>query len=153
MSENLHEETSMRIKSMKTRATSLRTLSLAGLVAALFAYPAFAHHSFAMFDNSRMDGLSGTITELEWRNPHCWLHLTVADEAGNELEWSFEMGSIGQLTRDGWSQETVAPGDAIEIRFHPLKDGSNGGQLRFVRLPDGETMCQGNHCAELENAG
>jgi len=143
----------MRIKTMNKKATSLRTLGLAGLVAALFAYPAFAHHSFAMFDNSQMNALTGMVSELEWRNPHCWLHLTTLDEAGNELEWSFEMGSIGQLTRDGWAQDTVDPGDAIEIRFHPLKDGSNGGQLRFVRLPDGDTICQGNHCAELEDAG
>lgn len=129
-----------------------RALCLASLIAALFVYPAFAHHSFAMFDNSQMDSLTGKVSVLEWRNPHCWLHMTVLDEAGNEIEWSFEMGSIGQLTRDGWAQDTVALGDAIEIRFHPLKDGSNGGQLRFVRLPDGDTICQGNHCAALEES-
>ena len=138
---------------MKLGTPSLSALGLAGLVAALFAYPAFAHHSFAMFDHSQMDARIGTVSELEWRNPHCWLHLTVADEAGNELEWSFEMGSIGQLSRDGWAQDSVTPVDPIEIRFHPLKDGSNGGQLRFVRLPDGETICQGNNCAALEDAG
>jgi len=130
-----------------------KALGLAGLILAVFVYPAPAHHSFAMFDHSRMEALSGTVTELEWRNPHCWLHLTVADEAGNALIWSFEMGSIGQLVRDGWAEDTVDTGDAVEIRFHPLKDGSNGGQLRFVRLPGGETMCQGNHCAALEDAG
>jgi hypothetical protein len=138
---------------MRMRAAKINALGLAGLITALFAYPALAHHSFAMFDNSRMEVLSGTVTELEWRNPHCWLHLAVADDAGNELTWSFEMGSISQLVRDGWAEDSVAAGDAIEIRFHPLKDGSNGGQLRFVKRPDGETMCQGNHCAELEDAG
>ncbi len=130
----------------------IRALGLASLIIALFATPALAHHSFAMFDHSTTDSLSGTVTELEWRNPHCWPHLTVADEAGNELAWSFEMGSIGQLVRDGWAEDTLGAGDAIEIRFHPLKDGSNGGQLRFVRLPGGETICQGNHCAALEDS-
>ena len=138
---------------MKTTTTKIKALGLAGLIMALFANPAPAHHSFAMFDHSRVDVLSGTVTELEWRNPHCWLHLAVVDDAGNELTWSFEMGSISQLVRDGWAQDSVAAGDAIEIRFHPLKDGSNGGQLRFVKLPDGETMCQGNHCAALQDAG
>ena len=138
---------------MRIGAAKIKALGLAGLIMALFAGPAPAHHSFAMFDNSRTDVLTGTVTELEWRNPHCWLHLAVTDDTGNELTWSFEMGSISQLVRDGWAQDTVAPGDAIEIRFHPLKDGSNGGQLRFVKLPDGETMCQGNQCAGLEDAG
>jgi hypothetical protein len=138
---------------MSIGATKIKALGWAGLIMALFANPAPAHHSFAMFDSSQMDALTGTVTEIEWRNPHCWLHMAVSDDAGNELVWSFEMGSIGQLVRDGWAEDTVAPGDAIEIRFHPLKDGSNGGQLRFVRLPDGETMCQGNHCAALEDAG
>jgi hypothetical protein len=142
----------MKMKAANIRAPIIKALSLAGLITSLFVYPAFAHHSFAMFDNSRMDALTGMVSELEWRNPHCWLHLKTQDEAGNKLQWSFEMGSISQLIRDGWAQNTVVPGDAIEIRFHPLKDGSNGGQLRFVQLPDGETICQGNHCAELEDA-
>ena len=137
---------------MKMKTANFRAIGFAGLVVSLFAFPALAHHSFAMFDNSRTDALAGKVTGFEWRNPHCWLHMAVTDAAGNEIEWSFEMGSIGQLTRDGWTKETVSMGDPVEIQFHPLKDGSNGGQLRFVKLPDGETLCQGNQCAELEDA-
>jgi hypothetical protein len=131
----------------------IKMLALAGFAASLFVPPAIAHHSHAMYDDSKMDSLLGTVSVFEWRNPHGWLHLTVTDEAGNELEWSFEMGSIGQMARDGWAEDTVGPGDAIEIRFHPIEDGSNGGQLRFVRLPGGETICQGIRACRLEGTG
>ncbi len=131
----------------------IKMFALAGFAASLFVPPAIAHHSHAMYDDRKLDSLLGTVSIFEWRNPHGWLHMAVTDEAGNELEWSFEMGSIGQMIRDGWAEDTIKPGDAIEIRFHPIEDGSYGGQLRFVRLPGGETICQGLRACVLEDSG
>ena len=119
-----------------------RILGLAGIAAALIAHPALAHHSFAMFDNSITTTRSGTIEGFEYINPHAWIHLAVPTENGETATWSFEMGSVAQLNRDGWNRDTIAVGNAVEIGFHPLKDGSNGGQFRYIIFEDGRVMCQ-----------
>ena len=131
---------------MKLTVTSLFACAMAA-----FAAPALAHHSFAMFDHEKTVAISGTLKEFEWTNPHAWLHITAVDEkSGRPVEWSFEMGSVGQLNRDGWNKDTVKPGDKVSVEFHPLKDGSHGGQFRTMVLPDGKRMCQSGagteHC-------
>lgn len=119
-----------------------RILALLGIAAVVVA-PAYAHHSFAMFDHSKITKLTGTVKEFEWINPHAWLHLTVIDAAGKQIMWSFEAGSVGQLTTAGWKRDSVKVGDKIEIGFHPLKDGSFGGQVLTVLTPSGQSLCQG----------
>ena len=126
----------------------IRTLAMAGLTASLFAVPAIAHHSFAMFDNSRTMHLEGVVTELEWINPHVWLHIEVTRDDGTTEQWSFEGGSTGQLQQSFWTPESVVPGDVIDVGFHPLKDGSNGGQLLEITKEDGTWLCQGGECRE-----
>ena len=116
-----------------------QALLLAGAAVA-FAAPAFAHHSFAMFDRNRTASVSGTVTEYEWTNPHVWIHITAPDEKGAMREWGFEMQSIAQDTRAGWRVDTVKPGDKITIEFHPLKDGSRGGQLTAAVLANGKRL-------------
>jgi hypothetical protein len=128
---------------MMIDATKIRAFAIAGLGAAVLAAPALAHHSFAMFDQSKTETRSGTVEQFEYINPHNWIHLAVPDGNGGSATWSFEMGSVAQLNRDGWDQDTVKPGDEVEIGFHPLKDGSNGGQFRYVVFADGHAMCQG----------
>ncbi len=125
-----------------------KTLALFGVAASLFGLPAIAHHSFAMFDQSQTVHLEGAVTDLEWINPHVWLHVSVVGEDGTEQVWSFEGGSPGQLTQSFWTPETVAAGDQIEVGFHPLKDGSNGGQLQEITKADGTNLCQGAACRE-----
>jgi len=108
---------------------------------AAFAAPALAHHSFAMFDHEKTITVSGTVKEFEWTNPHAWIHI-VAEEAGKPVEWSFEMGSVGQVTAQGWKRDTIKPGDKISVEGHPLKDGSRGGQYRSVTLANGQSIRQ-----------
>ena len=126
----------------------LKNIALAGIAVSLFALPALAHHSFAMFDANVTTDLNGTVKEYEWINPHVWLHISTMDESGRETVWSFEGGSTGQLTQSGWTRETIKPGDKVSIGFHPLKDGSHGGQLLNVTLSDGTSLCQGAECRE-----
>ena len=123
----------------------LKTLALTGVAASLFAIPALAHHSFAMFDQGRTVHMMGTVTELEWINPHVWLHVESTADDGSKLEWSFEAGSTGQLTQSLWTSTSVVPGDVIDIGFHPLKDGSNGGH---IMKEDGTYLCQGAECRD-----
>ncbi len=99
-----------------------------------------------MFDHSTTVEISGTVSDFEWINPHVWLHVEVPDATGAEQLWSFEAGSPGQLTQSGWSPESVTSGETIKVEFHPLKDGSNGGQLLEITKADGTSLCQGAEC-------
>jgi hypothetical protein len=121
---------------------NLKVLKLAGVAASLLALHTYAHHSFAMFDNTKVHRVTGVVKEFEYINPHSWVHVTVTDAAGKTVTWSFEMGSTGQLVRDGWNATTVKTGDRITVAYHPLRDGSNGGQFRSAVWPDGKEMCQ-----------
>jgi len=105
--------------------------------ALLASTPAFAHHSFAMFDRQTATTISGTVKEYEWTNPHVWIHINVPDAQGTLREWSFEMQSVQQDAAAGWRADTVKPGDTISIEYHPLKDGSRGGQLMSATLSNG----------------
>ena len=116
------------------------------LAATLFASPALAHHSFAMFDSTKTQSVAATVKEFEWINPHVWLHVTAPGSTGRLVTWSFEAGGPGQLTVSGWKRDTLKPGDTISVGFHPLKDGSFGGQLLDVTFPDGRKLCQGAAC-------
>lgn len=130
---------------------NMKAMALAGVGAMLMMGSALAHHSFAMFDHSRIDHLGGTVTDFEWSNPHVWLHIRVEGEDGEEQVWSFEAGSIGQLMQSYWDASTVQPGDVLsDVGFHPLKDGSFGGQLLEITKADGTYMCQGPDCRERQ---
>ena len=119
----------------------MRIDGVVGAVAILaFAAPAFAHHSFSMFDAEKTVTLEGTVKEFEYVNPHAWLYVVANDGSGRMVEWSFEMGGINALTRAGWRADTVKPGDRISVQYHPMKDGSRGGQYLQAKLPDGRTM-------------
>jgi len=119
---------------MKIGRVILSTV-LVGLVA-----PALAHHSFAMFEREKYVSVTGTVSEYEWTNPHVWIHVKAADAQGKMVEWGFEMQSIAQDSRAGWRADTVKPGDKITIEYHPLKDGTRGGQLTSAVLANGTRL-------------
>jgi len=118
---------------------NFRTLILTGLAMSIAA-PALAHHSFAMFDRDKTVTMAGVVKEYEWTNPHVWIHMMVPDSAGKPMEWSFEMQAIAQDTAGGWRADSVKPGDKVSIDFHPLKDGTRGGQLVAATLADGKRL-------------
>jgi len=117
----------------------LNALVLAG-VALCIAAPAFAHHSFAMFNREKADTITGMVKEYEWTNPHVWIHIAVPDDKGVAREWSFEMQSVQQDAAAGWRADSVKPGDKVSIEYHPLKDGSRGGQLMSATLANGQHL-------------
>jgi hypothetical protein len=105
------------------------------VVATLGASSAFAHHSFAMFDMASEKTLVGTVKEMQWTNPHIWVQVLVKDEkTGAVTEWSIEGGSPNGLARTGWRRNSIKAGDAVEMKIHPLKDGTNGGSLMRVMV-------------------
>jgi hypothetical protein len=123
-----------------------KAVALASMALGLLVAPAAAHHSFAMFDHAKTNRLAGTVKEVEWINPHVWIHLTMAGPAAKPVTWSFEAGGPGQLTGWGWVKDAVKAGDRVELSYHPLKDGSHGGQILNVMYPDGRSFCGGG-CA------
>jgi hypothetical protein len=117
---------------------SLKACSLGAILAVGFIAPAFAHHSFAMFDADKIVTVKGTVREYEWTNPHSWLRVMVADQTGKALQWAFEMSSPNTMTGLGMTPDTVKPGDTVTVTYHPLRDGSRGGQFMQALLPSGK---------------
>jgi uncharacterized protein DUF6152 len=129
-----------RFYSIRETSMKVKALVLAGLALPLFAATAVAHHSFAMFDPEKMITKEGTVKEFEWTNPHVWLHIMSTDETGKAYEWSFEMQAVVTAASAGWRADTVKPGDKVTVEFHPLKDGSRGGELVAATVPDGRRL-------------
>ena len=118
-----------------------RALSLATIAAAIFVMPASAHHSFAMFDATKEVTMSGTVKEFEWTNPHSWLRVMVNDQkTGKPVLWALELSSPARLTTMGMHADTVKAGDVVSVTFHPMKDGTRGGQFMAAMLPGGKNI-------------
>jgi len=96
-----------------------------------------------MFDQNTVISMEGTVTYFEWINPHSWLHFSTVTENGETQDWSLELASTGQQVRAGWTPETLKEGDQIMVEFNPLRDGTRGGTLVSVVLPDGERLGHG----------
>ena len=102
--------------------------------------PASAHHSFAaVFDAEKTVDKTGTVTEVEWMNPHAWIHIDV-DEDGETVSWAFELGSPTGLRRRGWTRDTVSVGDVISVSGYLARDGSNRGNVKSITLADGSEL-------------
>jgi len=113
---------------------------IAGLTIWALNGPAMAHHSFSMFDRDKTTTISGIVKEFEFANPHGWVHMIATDASGKSREWSFEMQPISQLGPAGWKSDTLKPGDKVTVDYHPMKDGSRGGQFVAVILPGGTKL-------------
>ena len=130
---------------------NFRALSLAAIAAFALAVPASAHHSFAMFDASKSVTLQGTVKEFEWTNPHSWLRVTVNDEkTGKPLLWALELSSPARLTTMGMHADSVKVGDQVSVTFHPMRDGTRGGQFVQATLPGGKQVIRANAKDENE---
>ncbi len=101
---------------------------IAGALAMLLAARCMAHHSFGIFDQSKSITLHGTVRELQWTNPHCFIQLLVPSQKATS-EWSIEMHSPAVMYRVGWRPGSFKPGDKVTVVINPLRDGTNGGSL------------------------
>ncbi len=120
-------------------------LALFAAAAGLAAAPALAHHAFAAeFDSNQAVKIDGTVTKLEWTNPHIWIYLDVKDDGGAVVKWQCEGGPPNTLTRNGWSKDTLKPGDVISVEGWLAKDGSKTCNARSVKLPGGKSVFLGS---------
>ncbi len=122
----------------------LRTFCAAAAALLLATTPISAHHAFAAeYDENKRVTFSGTVTRLEWTNPHVWLHVDGKDENGKATSWSFEMGSPNGLLHRGWSRTELKKGDPVTVDGYCAKDARNVANARTVTLPDGRKLFGG----------
>ena len=122
----------------------IRSMGAAAVLAAIvfcslgFA-PALAHHSFGLFDMSKTAEVEGTVVRFEWSNPHCWLFIESGPSSdAAAVNYGFEMTSVGEMTRRGWSKISVKPGDKVKVTFHPVRDGRPAGYMMSVMTVEGK---------------
>jgi hypothetical protein len=115
------------------------SLACAALLASI---PAAAHHSFsAEFDIGRPVELTGTVTEIEWTNPHAWIHIETKGDDGSTEQWAVELLGINALARSGLTPRTVKAGDVLSVTGFGARNGSNAANASSVtRTETGETL-------------
>jgi hypothetical protein len=118
-----------------------------GLIMA--AAPMLAHHSFsAEYDRSKPVTLKGTVTKVEWMNPHARFYLDVKDDAGKVVNWEFELGSPNGLMRQGWTRNSLKEGDVVTVNGSQAKDGTNLVNANNVAFENGKRVLGGASSSE-----
>jgi hypothetical protein len=123
----------------KARLIAFAILVVAG------AASARAHHSFAAeFDGNQPVTLKGTVTKMEWVNPHTWMHLDVKNPDGTVTKWMVEGGTPNTLIRRGFTKASLLPGTEITIEGYRAKNGANRANGADMILPDGKRLFMGS---------
>jgi Family of unknown function (DUF6152) len=104
-----------------------------------------AHHAFAAeFDANKPVSFKGTITKMEWVNPHTWLHVDVKKPDGTLENWAIEAGTPNVLFRRGFTKESLLPGTEVVVEGYQAKDGSHRANGRDLTFPDGRKLFLGS---------
>ena len=117
----------------------------AAFAVAAAVVPVMAHHSFAAeFDAKKPVKLRGTVTKMEWINPHSWIHIDVKTPDGKVEQWMVEGGAPNALLRRGWNKNSLLPGTEILVEGFQAKDGALRANGRDITFPDGKKLFVGS---------
>jgi Family of unknown function (DUF6152) len=120
-------------------------LMTAGTALRLFSRPVTPHHSFtAEYDSAKVMQFTGTVTKVEWTNPHARFYLDVKDAQGAVTNWNFELGSPILLRKLGWKQDSLKVGEQVSVEGYLAKDGAKMANARKVTLSDGRNVFAGS---------
>jgi hypothetical protein len=123
-------------------------------IASLCTSIASAHHSFALFDISKLITVTGTVKEWSWSNPHTWLKVIVVKADGSSEEWALVGSSPNMMSRWGWNAADINVGDKVVVDVHPTRDGQHNGSLQTIFLPKGKVLMDpGGQSGEALAAG
>ena len=129
---------------MKAKLSAMGAV-VAGIGLLLASSAVSAHHSLVTeFDVDKPVTLVGTITKMEWTNPHSWLYVDVKNEKGQVQSWSVEFGSPNALYRRGWRRDDLPFGATVTVSGYSARDGSRTISATDVKLPDGRTLFAGS---------
>ena len=104
-----------------------------------------AHHAFAAeFDANKPVKMKGTVTKMEWLNPHVWLHMEVKGKDGKVENWAFEAGTPSVLFRRGFTRKSLMPGTVVMVDGYQAKDGSRRANGRDITFEDGKKLFMGS---------
>jgi hypothetical protein len=125
------------------KRASIATIAVAGTV--LLVAPASAHHSFAAeFDRHLPITVTGTVTKVEWMNPHARFYVDAKDETGKIVNWDFELASPNGLMRRGWNRNSMKVGDVVTVTGRRAKNNPLVGNASTVTLADGKRLFAGS---------
>ena len=112
-------------------------------VGLIVSTPLLAHHSFrAMFDSNQPVEVTGTVTEVEWTNPHARFYVDVEDENGETVNWNFELASPNSLFRRGWSRNSLKPGDVVTVTAVRARNDPYVANTATITFADGRQLGQ-----------
>jgi len=128
-------------------------LAIVSVLLVLGVRPAAAHHSFAAeFDLGKPVKVHGTVTKMDWVNPHSWIFVDVKDADGKVTNWHFELGSPNALFRLGWKKDAVPVGLEVDVAGYRAKTGQAIANAVSLTLPNGKELFTGGSAPESASA-
>jgi hypothetical protein len=123
-----------------TRPGKFAAAMALAVTAGAITAPALAHHSFAMFDQTKVaQKAKVTVAEFRFTNPHSFVVVNV-QEGSKVTRYVFECSSVNMMSRAGWKFNTLKSGDKVDVTFYPLRNGKPGGMLKTIKVADGRTL-------------